>query len=225
VVNLQLTDEGRDKYVAPGISSFTAASIRDMSESMKPWLLAFIPVSSLVVSLDDATRRIFHNFLRKAGAAFREYDAARVVTCAYLASSERKTSQYILAIDHWEGFLSLAWQAWNLLVRGQRVLYVKADGSVLERLNVLYNLTKHADSAIRHEPPQFLRDATLPVWLTNDGLHSVEGALSFTEIAEMLQELSLWADAAQNPLTMRETILAAYGGPPADSNTEEQATA
>ena len=45
----------------------------------------------------------------------------------------------------------------------------------------------------------------------NDGLHSVESSLTFEEIAEMLEELAIWADAAQNPATMREKIAAKYG--------------
>lgn len=62
-------------------------------------------------------------------------------------------------------------------------------------------------------------DGTLPVWLKNDGLHSVETRLMFEEIAEMLEDLAIWADAAQNPATMREKIEANYGINP-DSQEE-----
>jgi hypothetical protein len=134
----------------------------------------------------------------------------------HLASGEpNAVSRYILAVDHWEQFLSLADQAWTVLVRGQQILYSKEDGSVFQRLNKLHNLTKHIDSAIKGPKhalqPQFPVDGTLPVWLANDGLHSVEGVLTFAEIADMLQDMARWCDAAQNPLTMRETITAAYG--------------
>jgi hypothetical protein len=44
-----------------------------------------------------------------------------------------------------------------------------------------------------------------------NGLHSVESSLKFAEIAEMLEELAIWADAAQNPAIMREKIVAEYG--------------
>ena len=49
------------------------------------------------------------------------------------------------------------------------------------------------------------------MWLKNDGLHSVESSLTFEEITEMLEDLAVWADAAQNPATMREKIAAKYG--------------
>jgi hypothetical protein len=86
---------------------------------------------------------------------------------------------------------------------------VKDDGSVIQRLNLLYNRTKHLETAINSG--QLPPDGTLPVWLTNDGLQAVDAELTFTELAGILTDLAKWADAAQNPLTMRETIRAAYG--------------
>ena len=82
------------------------------------------------------------------------------------------------------------------------------DGSVFQRLNFFYNLTKHLESAIK--AGQLPPDGTLPVWLINDGLQAVSGKLTFAEIAEMLAELAKWANAPQNPLTMREVIRASY---------------
>jgi hypothetical protein len=213
-----MTDQARDRFVAPGMSTFTEATIQDMSGVCQPWLSSFILNSTLIFRTDDATRRTNFNFLRKAEAAFREYEAARKATVDYLADGRPNAiSPYILAVDHWEQFLSLADQAWTVLVRGQRVLYDREDGSVLQRLNRLHNLTKHIESAIKGpvaDGPQFPDEGTLPVWLANDGLHSVEGVLTFAEIADILEDLARWCDAAQNPLTMRETILAAYGAAP-----------
>jgi len=38
----------------------------------------------------------------------------------------------------------------------------------------------------------------------------MDAELTFAEIAEILTDLARWADAAQDPLTMRETIKASY---------------
>lgn len=81
------------------------------------------------------------------------------------------------------------------------------DGSGIQRLNLLYNRTKHLESAINSG--QLPPDGTLPVWLTNDGLRAVDAELTFAELAEILTDLAKWADAAQDPLTMRETIRSA----------------
>lgn len=203
------TNEFKDRFVAPEISSFTEASIPDLSELQERWLVSFI-LSSFVVQLDDATRRTFYNFLRRVEGAFREYSSARQMTMAHLANpNPDAVSQYIIAIGHWEVFLSHVYQAWCLLARGQKILFTPGDGSIMQRLNLLYNRTKHAEKAITAE--QLPPDGTLPVWLKNDGLHSVESRLTFDEIAKMLEDLAVWADAAQNPATMREKIAAKSG--------------
>lgn len=88
------------------------------------------------------------------------------------------------------------------------MLFEPNDGSVLQRLCLLYNRSKHVNHAIN--AGQLAADSTLPVWLTNDGLRCVDGHLTFEEMAEILEELAWWSDAAQDPLTMREKILAHY---------------
>lgn len=202
-----------DKYVAPGFSAFTAATIPDMSavsQEQEHWLANFILSSWARVTMDDDLRSTLFNFLRRTKAAFREYQEARRLTLAHLADGRpNAVSGYIEAIDHWEQFLSQADRAWAVLVRGEKVLYSKGDSSVIQRLNLLYSRTKHLEDSIKHErlPP----DGTLPVWLTNDGLEAVDAKLSFVEIADILTDLAKWADAAQDPLTMQETIRAAYG--------------
>lgn len=95
--------------------------------------------------------------------------------------------------------------------QGQKILFEPSDGSVTQRLNLLYNRAKHAEKAITSQ--QLPQDGTLPVWLKNDGLHCVESSLTFEEIAEILKDLALWADAVQDPLTMREKIMSQYGSP------------
>lgn len=211
-----------DKYVAPEISSFTAASIPDVSAisaEQGHWLANFILSSGFRVTMDDQLRRTLYNFLRRTEAAFREYEAARQSTLKYLANRDA-VSEYLVAIEHWEVFLSQAYQAWCLLARGQRVLFEPGDGSIAQRLNLLYNRAKHAEKAITSQ--QLPPDGTLPVWLKNDGLLCVESSLTFEEIAEILTDLAHWAEAVQDPLTMREKILAlAADGPDAPTTSTE----
>jgi hypothetical protein len=206
------TNDFMDKFVAPGYSGFTAATIPDVSAVSRErghWLTNFILSGSGFrgVSLDDGTRRTLFNFLRRTEAAFHEYEAAREFTLAHLAKPNHK--EYVKAIDRWEQFLSQADRAWFVLVRRQKLLFVEDDGSVFQRLHLLYNRTKHLETAIKSG--QLPPDGTIPVWLTNDGLQAVDGKLTFAEIAEILVDLAKWADAAQDPLTMRETIRASYG--------------
>jgi hypothetical protein len=221
---MPFTNEFKDKYVAPGFSAFTAATIPDMSDVSSErghWLRNFILNSSFRASMDDGTRRTLYSFLRRTESAFQEYEAARTLTLAHLAEvNPDSVSKYLEAIAHWEQFLSHADRAWTVLVRDKPVRFEKNDGSTFQRLNFLYNVTKHLESAIKAD--QFPPDGTLPVWLTNDGLQAVGQKLDFIEIEEMLRDLGKWADAAQDPLTMRETIRASYGlgEEDGDENTE-----
>jgi hypothetical protein len=205
-----LSNYAKDKFVAPEMSTFTAASIRDMSAvsgEQDHWVLNFVLNTMLRVSVEGSIRPTLFNFLRRTEAAFREYTLARIRTLAYLANPDA-VSDYLAAIAHWEVFLSQAYQAYCLFTMGQPTLFKRGDGSVFQRLNLLYNRAKHVESAIAsHQLPE---DGTIAVWLKNDGLHSIDGSLTFDEIAEILEDLSRYADAVQDPLTMREklTVLA-----------------
>jgi hypothetical protein len=209
-MQLQPTNDYLDKFVAPGYSAFTAATIPDMSavsQDQERWVANFILNGSMRVTLDDDTRRTWYNFLRRAEGAFLEYEEASRLTLAHLANPSPR--RYIRAIGRWEQYLSEAYRAWAVLVRGEKVLFAKEDGSIIQRLSLLYNRTKHVESAINSG--QLPPDGTIPVWLTNDGLEAVDGELTFVEIAEILGDLSKWADAVQDPLTLQETIRASYG--------------
>jgi len=140
-------------------------------------------------------------------STFREYALARDQTLMYLKNPDAVTA-YLAAIGHWEVFLSHAYQAYRLLARNQKILFKQGDGSILERLNLLYNWSKHAEKAI--EAGQLPAEGTLAVGLTNNGLRSADSRLTYDEMAEMLEELARWSDAAQDPSTMREKILQYY---------------
>lgn len=124
-------------------------------------------------------------------------------------SDGRAVGAYFLAIGHWEVFLSYAYQAFELLAGTEnKALFEPNDGSAIQRLCLLYNRSKHVNKAIN--AGQVAPGSTLAVWLTNDGLRCVGGDLTFDEMAEILEELARWSDAAQDPPTMREKILAHY---------------
>lgn len=101
-------------------------------------------------------------------------------------------------------------------MRAEKILFTTGDGSILQRLNSLYNRSKHIASAIYDN--RIAPGSTLAVWLDNEGLRAVDGHLTFDEMAEILEELARWSDAAQDPLTMREKILTQYR-PPATRQT------
>jgi hypothetical protein len=72
---------------------------------------------------------------------------------------------------------------------GRTPLYEKEDGSVLQRLERVYNAGKHADKWIA-DGGRFARDSTLPIWITNVGLEVRGYAISFDELASEIEDLA-----------------------------------
>jgi hypothetical protein len=68
-------------------------------------------------------------------------------------------------------------------------LFAPGDGSSFERLNRLYNTGRHFD------PRKLPANDLHALWLTNDGLHSREHAVTFEEIRDAL---SILCGIAQN---------------------------
>jgi hypothetical protein len=209
VVTMRLTDQAKDKYVAPERSAFTAADIRDLSHisaGQHQWVRSFVINSTVRGSFAPLERAKVYNFLRRIDSAIREYALARDRTLAYLADRD-KISEYLAAIAHWEVALSSAYLAW-LLIPYYEARFGPGDGSVCQRFNRLYNRSKHVETALACDPPQLPPDGTLTVWLKNDGLHCTDGHLTFNEIAAFIEALARVADAAQDPPTMVEKLTA-----------------
>ena len=73
-------------------------------------------------------------------------------------------------------------------------------------MNALYNQMKHVESHI--DNGQMIPGATVPVWLENEGLRSVDANLTYAETAEVLKEIAKYADALSNPKTAKAGLSA-----------------
>lgn len=114
---MPLSAYAKDNFIAPGMSTFTSACIRDMagtSVEQEHWLNNYVLNTLFRVKLDEQVRQSLFNFLRRSQFAFREYALAREQTASYLRSVDA-VSTYFVAIGHWEVFLAYAYQAFELL--------------------------------------------------------------------------------------------------------------
>lgn len=205
---MPLSNEAKDKYVAPEISAFTKADMPDVSSAPEQghWLNNYVLNAMRRGDFPDPARQFVFNYLRRTVGAFREYSLARERAQGYLANTDSITA-YIDAVAHWEVYLSQAWHACLLLERFSGIKkswFTPGDGSAHERLNWVYNSAKHAESAIENR--ETLLGATMPMWLANDGLRTVTHTLLYTEDAEILQDLSDWANILQDPVTTEEKL-------------------
>lgn len=205
----RISNYAKDRFIAPFMSTFTEADMPDMSnhcDQSSDWLSNFILNSILRVNVSSPYRQYIFNYLRRAEAAFRQHDLARKATLDFLQSNRQSASLYMMAIFHWEVFLSQSWHAYSLIMKMLSIkkIFESGDQSLEDRLNRLYNQSKHAETTI--ENGNIPEDATIPMWLTNNGLSSNNTHLSYEDTAEILREISKFAQILQDPLTMEEKL-------------------
>jgi hypothetical protein len=199
------------KHLAPGISAFTSAIIPDMSthDPESGYWVANHFLNSAVGTggYQPPVDALAACLMRRAEGSFAEHAAARTATADFLRPGGRSGSGYFAAVRHWDYFLSEAWQAHALLIKLIQVVtdapdfkaFQRDDGSVEQRLNLLYNASKHLEKRIA--AGQILPDTVSPTWLSNRGLECTDGFLSWEETAEVLREIAMWADVFVEPAT------------------------
>ena len=190
-----------DKLIATDASQFTEASIPDMSlydDQCTHWV-ANLFLNSLFSGYKYPYSAYFYNFLRRSQHAFAEYAIARDMSLRYISEGSQSPQGYAAALFHWEIFLGQSWHANKILQTAVKLgkLYEKGDQSTEEKLNKLYTRMKHVESRI--ENGQLPEGATVPVWLTNSGLQSLDTSMTYVEMAEAQKKLSEWASILQNP--------------------------
>lgn len=183
----------KDKFLAPEVSKFTQADIPDMSlydPQSEHWFANFFLNSVLRGAWKPPFNAYVYNYLRRAEAAFSEHARARTATLTFLESGNQAIVKYTVSLLHWETYLGQCWHAYRTLQKAFNIerLYESGQHSVEERLNVLYNQMKHVESRI--ENGQMIAGASVPVWLTNNGLQSVDASLSFSETGEVLKDIA-----------------------------------
>lgn len=197
-----------DRFVAPGASAFTHADIPDMSNYAREsghWIANCFLNSVFGPTWKPPYNAYMYNYLRRAEAAFASHAAAREATLAFVAGGSQSPRKYASALFHWEAFLGQSWHGFKTLEKAFSVaVYKKGEHSVEERLNHLYNQMKHIESRI--ENGKLLPEATVPVWLTNSGLRSIDAELTYAETAEILKDVAKWADILQDPKSAPDNL-------------------
>ena len=198
-----LSNWSKDNLVAPEMSTFAEASIPPAPNPGRAnyWILNHVLNSMLRARFTGKLRPFAFNYLRRAESAYREYELARQNTEAYLRREPDKNDGvglYMAAMHHWEGFLGQAYHALRLYTLNQkRALFEKGDGSTNDRLSLLYNESKHAESVI--DAGELPEESTMCIWLKNHGLHSPNSYLTFDELGIIVTTLGQFADALQDP--------------------------
>lgn len=216
-----------EKHIAPGIASFTAAVIPDLTgrfPQAEYWAINYFLNASFRLAWPDRRRQVVVAFLRRASHAYATYHEARQITLEYLDGNDPLNPQigrYYKAIAKWETFavdITIScdlFKWWNL----RRGAFSKNDGSKECRLYEIGNKVKHVPSCV--DSGQCSVNDTLPLWISAAGINSFGLVVTYEEAAEILSDICRLADEFQDPLTFAKNTIAAVA---ADDSVAESGT-
>lgn len=190
--NAQPTNYLLDHFVAHKLSELTACGASELSEEAK-WLNTFILKTIFHFSIAPKTRAYLFNFLRRAEGASAAYREARRLLLEHLATPRNVLSPYFLSLTQFEICISQCYQGYELLTRamGQH-LYEPGQGTAEEKLQIVYVDSKHMDRMI--DGDKLPNPATSGIWITNRGIESSRGAISFQELHDLLHGMHSLAE-------------------------------
>ncbi len=203
-----------DTVVSPGISSFREAKIPDLVElfpEAEHWLANHFLNTILRGKFPAGVRQVALGYLRRTHESFVAYHEARKLTYEYLAENDPHNPslrKYYAAIATWEVFAlqtSMALDLFKWLNEGQGA-FKKNDGSREQRLYTIANQVKHTSSCV--DSGQCTVHDTVPLWLTDNGVHSYGVSVSYLETSDVLAEIARLADNLQDPRSFVEKRVA-----------------
>lgn len=180
-----------DKFISQDLSKLAACNMPDLSqfENAKSWVANFILNSIFRVTVDQKTKQLIFAFLRHSEMAFMEYTSAKTELQEYIAGPKDRVSTYFRALYHLESTLALADRAYEFLRKfTNQKFFEKNDGSALDRLRRIYNISRHLEQSTMSE------EQLHPIWITNQGINTSKCTLSFEELKELLIEIASCAD-------------------------------
>ena len=165
---------------AATVTKCGASDMRTVVPEAEHWLSNF----GLAVIFHDfpqaEMRPFIINFVRRIHAAFLEYDLARQAVLKLVKDGNGRWSPYFTALTHFEVAISQLYIALDSVrKRATHDFFTTGDGSFEERLNLIYNASKHQ-----------LAGAELPVWFTDDGLTSSNAKLAFSEVEHFMVKMA-----------------------------------
>lgn len=183
---MPLTNYALDNFVAKDISKFTEHTLKSIApdfDQNSHWLNNCLLNSILVSPIPDEVKPGTFSIVRKGEHCLREYELGLEYLEKFL-NEGRKTSDYFRALSHMEVCLSSAYHVLEYIKRiTEEPFFKKGDGSLAEKLNRIYNISKHLQ---KHS---FIPQQLHLFWFSNSGLFSAELGLKYDEVKEIVRDI------------------------------------
>jgi hypothetical protein len=176
-----------DNYFAHKLSELTECGAEELIDQEK-WLNTFILKSIVHFNLQPNIKAYLFNFLRRTEGANAAYRDARRMLQEHLATPRMTVSPYFKSLTHFEICIAQCYQGYELLASAMGgEVYVPGSATVEERLQIVYVDSKHMDRMIHGE--KLPVTATSGIWITNTGLESSRGSITFKELHGLLSQM------------------------------------
>lgn len=173
-----------DTFVAQDMSKLTQLSITSLTEEFPnadKWFAQFVLRRIFQAHVPDEKAALAFAIIRRTHAALQEWELAS----AAAQGDIRSLGTYFSVLRHLESCISSVWQGLEFARKslGQE-LFKKGDDSAYERMNWVYNVSRHFD-------PEALPQGDLHrVWLSDQAMHTREQTVSFDELREAIRMLA-----------------------------------
>lgn len=152
------------------------------------WVSAFGQCVIFQNSPPEKHRHLALQFVRHVETAFEEYLRAHNSLKDLLGNGGGRWSPYFNALNHLEATISHLYMAYDVARKELgKEYYQKNDGSDYDRLNKLFNASKHQ-----------VASSEQVLWITNKGVSTDKTSITFIEIECMLRSYGKLANRITN---------------------------
>ena len=177
---MPFTKHAVEMFISDKITKVTECNVSDLYAefpSAKDWISGFGLMVIFVNQPQAEMRPLALQFLRRVEMGLAEYSRAREELQDLVFGSRGRWSPYFRALYHFEAAISQIYQAYDYSRKALNRRYFDSnDGSPLDRLNRIYNISKHELAA-----------QDQPVWISNRGIETAKAQITFSEIEKLLR--------------------------------------
>lgn len=178
-----ITDYALDRFVAQDMSKLKNLTIKSLAEDFPDadnWLRQFVLNRMFHAVVPDDKAALAFAIVRRTHAAMQEWELASAAANGNL----RSVGTYFSILRHLESCISSAWQGLEFARKSMgEFLFTNGDGSVYERLNWVYNVSRHFD------PEELSQGHLHRLWLSDEAIHTREHLVQFVELRDVIAML------------------------------------
>ena len=177
---MPFTPAAAEQFISARVTAVTECNACDLGEEF-PTARDWVTGLGLMVIFTDQPKPEFRPFalqlVRRCEMALANYGHGRTALKDLVSGNRGRWSPYYRALSYFEGAVAQLYQAYIHMHKLLGTpLFRKNDGTPLQRLNHIYNVSKHETPAEEDT-----------VWITNTGLGTKEAAISFGEVEDLMR--------------------------------------